>query len=131
MLTPYYGIFAVTGHTFRVGLERLQIPLIHFWPGRVICDKLEFTPGYVYQNVHPVWKIAIGASGTYVLLQIEAEDRHLGLLHFSATPAPHTTFRKLDIGNVSLSSCDEIALDDSLGLVFVANSGEINVISYA
>ncbi|KAJ6585831.1 hypothetical protein B0H19DRAFT_1228083 [Mycena capillaripes] len=132
MLVPYYGIFAVTGHTFRVGREHLEMPLIQFWPGSVNRDKLEFAPGYVYQNVLPVWQFAIGASGTYVLLlQIEGEDSPLGLVHFSATPAPHTTFRKLDIGNVSLSSCDQIAFDDSLGLVFVANSGKINVISYA
>jgi hypothetical protein len=58
-------------------------------------------------------------------------ERYLGLLHFSATPEPHTTFRKLDIGNVSLASCSQMALDDSLGLVFVVDgAGVVTIVSY-
>lgn len=59
------------------------------------------------------------------------EEAYLGLLHFSAATVPHTSFRKLDLGNVSLSSCDYITFDDSLGLVFVGYAGVVKVISYA
>jgi hypothetical protein len=89
-------------------------------------------------------QIAVGASGTYVLILVHKGeayrgeegylgegDGYLGLLHFSAAPVPHTTFRKLDSRDLPLLSCDQIVLDDSLGLVLVVDSaGKVTAISY-
>ncbi|KAJ6585836.1 hypothetical protein B0H19DRAFT_1110831 [Mycena capillaripes] len=129
-IPPHYGIFAVTHRTLWAGPGCPVLPLIHFWPARVTRNKLEFAPGCVYKHLQPISQIAIGASGKYVLFRVEEEHGYLGLLHFSATPAPRTTFRKLDIGNLPMSSLLQIALDDSLGLVFVHSPGEVTVISY-
>jgi hypothetical protein len=53
------------------------------------------------------------------------------LVHFSLTPTPHATFRKLDIGEVSPLSYDQIHLDESLGVVLLADaSGTVTCISY-
>ncbi|KAJ6521239.1 hypothetical protein B0H19DRAFT_1086485 [Mycena capillaripes] len=75
---------------------------------------------------------AVGASGQYMLLLVHEGNNglegtslnqygYLALLHFNSTPAPHFTFRKLDVGAVTLSFCYRIALDDSLGLVLVVD----------
>jgi hypothetical protein len=132
IFAPHYGIFAVTLRTFRVETEGLYIPLIHFWPAHITRDSLDFGQGCVYQHQHPIYAMAVGDSGTYAVILVKREDEsYLGLLHFSATPMPHTTFRKLDIRDVSLSFCVRIALDDALGLVFVGDTaGVITVISY-
>jgi hypothetical protein len=75
------------------------------------------------------------ASGTYVLILVRQEEPYLepylGLVHFSPAPVPHTTFRKLDVGDVMISSCREMALDESLGLVVVTDrDGRVTTISY-
>jgi hypothetical protein len=105
--------------------------LIHFWLGRAVHGNIEFGQVHLYEHVHHIHQMVVSASGTYVLLLATDVERYLGLVHFSAAPEPHTTFRKLDIGNVFLESCTQIALDDSLGLVFVVDgAGVVTVISY-
>jgi hypothetical protein len=55
----------------------------------------------------------------------------LGLVHFIPLPVPHTTFRKLDTGDVKLSSCRQIGLDDSLGLIAIMDEErQVTTISY-
>jgi hypothetical protein len=132
VFVPHYGIFAVTGRAFHFGQSlNPSMQFIHFWPGRTAQGNLEFGQVHLYEHPHDIRKMAVGASGTYVLLLATDVERYLGLLHFSATPEPHTTFRKLDIGNVFLASCSQIALDDSLGLVFVVDAGGVvTVVSY-
>jgi hypothetical protein len=80
--------------------------------------------------------VAVGASGTHVLFLARREEPYLelylGLVDFSPLPVPHTTFRKLDTGDVTLSSCIKIVLDDSLGLVAIMDEeGQVTTISYA
>ncbi|KAJ6526671.1 hypothetical protein B0H19DRAFT_1275522 [Mycena capillaripes] len=132
VVAPDYGIFAVTCRTLVPRARGDQVPLIHFWPGRVTHGNLEFGQVHLYEHFHPIREIAVGVSGTYVLLLVvEEEDGYLGLLHFSATPAPNTTFRKLDVQDVSPSFCSQIALDESLGLVCVVDTtGVVEIISY-
>lgn len=93
---------------------------------------LEFGQGYLWlplPDLHPIHDI-VGGSGTCVLLLVKQEPSYLGLVHFSAT-ASHTTFRKLDVGDFSVSSCDRVALDDSLGLVLAVDDvGILTAISY-
>jgi hypothetical protein len=89
--------------------------------------------------------MAVGASGAYALLLIHEGDAYpgdedydledgedyLGLLHFTATSTPHITFRRLDVPDVALRSCEHIAFDDSLGLALVLDkSGRMTTISY-
>ncbi|KAJ7816399.1 hypothetical protein B0H13DRAFT_2380422 [Mycena leptocephala] len=132
VFVPHYGIFAVTGGSFTFGQSPTPaMHLIHFWPGRIAHGNIEFGQVHLYEHVHHIHQMVVGASGTYVLLLATEVERYLGLVHFSAAPEPHTTFRKLDIGNVFLESCTQIALDDSLGLVFVVDgAGVVTVISY-
>ncbi|KAJ7809437.1 hypothetical protein B0H13DRAFT_1927923 [Mycena leptocephala] len=99
---------------------------------RALHGNIEFGQVHLYEHVHHIHQMVVSASGTYVLLLATDVERYLGLVHFSAAPEPHTTFRKLDIGNVPLASCTQIAFDDSLGLVFVVDgAGVVMVISYA
>ncbi|KAJ7828308.1 hypothetical protein B0H13DRAFT_1917160 [Mycena leptocephala] len=132
VFVPHYGIFAVTGRSFTFGQSLTPtMHLIHFWPGRAVHANIEFGQVHLYEHVHHIHQMVVSASGTYVLLLATDVERYLGLVHFSAAPEPHTTFRKLDIGNVFLESCTQIALDDSLGLVFVVDgAGVATVISY-
>ncbi|KAJ7646435.1 hypothetical protein DFH06DRAFT_1210550 [Mycena polygramma] len=128
---PHYGVVAVTWQL--INMDGSQIPLIYFWPGRVTGSDLTFGPGYVYRHPHYIHHIKVGGSGAYALLWVwdEEQGSSLELLHISATPAPHTTFRKLDLDDVTLSDGCLIELDDSLGLVFVWNSEGMKVISYS
>ncbi|KAJ7646407.1 hypothetical protein DFH06DRAFT_1332775 [Mycena polygramma] len=130
MLVPHYGVAALTLSTVR-GDDKLNF--IHFWTGHITADEnIEFDQGYVYQHDDPISQIAVGSSGTYVLILVQPNPSlsYLGLLHFSATPAPHRTFRKLDLGDFS-ALVARIAFDDSLGLVVVVEfDGKITAISY-
>ncbi|KAJ7769889.1 hypothetical protein B0H16DRAFT_1686008 [Mycena metata] len=53
-------------------------------------------------------------------IKLDEED-YLGLLRFSTTPTPHTTFRKLDIGDAfeRLGVVSQMALDEALGTIFL------------
>ncbi|KAJ7101989.1 hypothetical protein C8R44DRAFT_808986 [Mycena epipterygia] len=132
MVSPEYGIFAVTLRKFG-----MRISVIHFWPAHRIHDgKLHFGPACFYEHTGSVHRMAVGTSGTYVALMVlerEGSDgeSYLGLLHFSATPLPHTTFRKLDTGNLTFGESSQIALDDALGLILVVDeAGGMTAISY-
>jgi hypothetical protein len=131
VFVPDYGIFAVTSRSFT--LEAAHRTFIHFWTGHAIHGDLELSQGCVYEHPQSIVRMAVGASGTYVLLLIGSWRRgeSLGLVHFEATPVPHTTFRKLDVGDAPLHSCVQIALDDALGLVLlVGPEGETTLLSY-
>ncbi|KAJ6545821.1 hypothetical protein DFH09DRAFT_1088074 [Mycena vulgaris] len=95
-------------------------PLEHFWPARATRKKLEFAQGCVYRHVHPVLEMAIGASGTYILLQVQGEEASIW--------ASYTSLQPCTAQDVSESS-GGMALDDSLGLVFIFGT-IVNVISY-
>jgi hypothetical protein len=137
---PITEFFAVTS---QVGIIRrpdsgtkLKLNLIQFWPGHADpdSDNIEFGPGCYCQHPDRILNLAAGASGTYVLSVRQEKpylEPYLGLVHFSPLPVPHTTFRKLDTGDVTLSSCREIFLDDSLGLVAILDDeGQVTTISY-
>ncbi|KAJ6585749.1 hypothetical protein B0H19DRAFT_427066 [Mycena capillaripes] len=136
VLSPHFGIFAVTIGKFAINTNpRTHIALVHFWAGRTICGILDFGEGCFYQPSHPIYSLAVGASGTNIVLcgkDTETDEDWVGLLHFNATPTPHTTFRRLDLGDLALSDgIAQIVLDDSLGLVFVVNNvGQVSVLSY-
>ncbi|KAF8189559.1 hypothetical protein K438DRAFT_1936035, partial [Mycena galopus ATCC 62051] len=130
LFTPHYGIFAVTWRYFT---SARSDSWIHFRPAHVIDGHLEFDQEYVYDHPHPISRITTGVSGTYVLLQARptGEESYLGLVHFCATPIPHTSFRKLDIDQALVSSCAEFALDDALGLVLLMDAErKVTVLSY-
>ncbi|KAJ7308669.1 hypothetical protein DFH08DRAFT_899882 [Mycena albidolilacea] len=113
--------------------EAAHTTFIHFRLGRAIRGDLELSQGCVYEHPQPVVRMAVGASGTYVLLLIGSrhQEKSLGLVHFEATPVPHTTFRKLGAGDAPLHSCVQVALDDALGLVLLVGlEGETTVLSY-
>jgi hypothetical protein len=138
---PEYGVFAVTCREFK--WEGRQRSVIHFWLGQAVDGNLVIGQAHFYEHTDVIRQIAVGASGTYVLILVHKGDYrgeegylgegdgYLGLLHFSAAPVPHTTFRKLDSRDLPLLSCDQIVLDDSLGLVLVVDSaGKVTTISY-
>ncbi|KAJ6541304.1 hypothetical protein B0H10DRAFT_2203487 [Mycena sp. CBHHK59/15] len=129
---PHYDIAAVTFSTTLVIEDDLYVNLIHFWTGRITRDEnIEFGKGYAYQHHGCIHHMAVGGSGTYILLLVMQEPSYLGLLNFSAAPAPHTTFRKLDIADYLVSSCAHVAFYDSLGWVLaVDNEGRMTAISY-
>ncbi|KAJ7843949.1 hypothetical protein B0H13DRAFT_2412134 [Mycena leptocephala] len=139
LFTPHYGIFAVASLVAtisRAGSDS-KLNLIHFWPGHADrdSDNIEFGPSCCCQHPDRILNLAAGASGTYVLFLARREkpylEPYLGLVHFSPLPVPHTTFRKLDTGDVTLSSSREIFLDDSLGLVAILDDeGQVTTISY-
>jgi hypothetical protein len=139
--TPDYGVFATTCREFK--WKGRQTSVVHFWPADVADGHLDVGQACFYQHADVIRKIAVGASSTYMLILIyrggaytEDEggyvgDGYLGLLHFSSTPTPHVTFRKLDIGKLSPTLAYKIALDDSLGLVLVRDdSGRVTAFSY-
>jgi hypothetical protein len=136
VFAPHYGIFTVTSLAGTVrGTE--PVNLVHFWPGHADCnsDTIEFGPACAYRHPDHISNTAVGVSGTYVLLLVRQEEPYLepylGLVHFSPAPTPHTTFRKLDVADVKISSCQEMALDESLGLVIVIDGdGRVTTISY-
>ncbi|KAJ7822759.1 hypothetical protein B0H13DRAFT_1919981 [Mycena leptocephala] len=93
VFVPHYGIFAVTGRSFTFGQSLTPtMHLIHFWPGRAVHGNIEFGQVHLYEHVHHIHQMVVGASGTYVLLLATDVERYLGLVHFSAAPEPHTTF---------------------------------------
>ncbi|KAJ7089568.1 hypothetical protein C8R44DRAFT_861423 [Mycena epipterygia] len=107
MTSPDYGVLAVTYR--RVKWEGRWVSVIHFGPAHAVYDKLRF--GQKDGDTNPT--------------------SYLGL-HFSAIPFPHITFRKLDIEDLVLTYYAQIALDDTLGQVFVVDGGgRMTVISYA
>ncbi|KAJ6557709.1 hypothetical protein B0H19DRAFT_1234797 [Mycena capillaripes] len=138
---PDYGVFAVTLRAF-VWQGRHR-SVIHFWPGHTGNGQLDVGRAHFYEHTNRIRRIAVGISGTYVLIlvyrgQNDEEkylgkgDGYLGLVHFTPGPVPHTRFRKLDIGDVSPLYINEMALDESLGLVlFVDDLGKLTAISYA
>ncbi|KAJ7766043.1 hypothetical protein B0H16DRAFT_1522863 [Mycena metata] len=139
---PDYGIFAVASTVFEWA-QQSRSSMVHFWPGNTVGGNLDVGPACFYHDTGGVLgRTAVGRSGTYVLTLIHEGDvfngnsqysqRYLGLVHFSSTPTPHTTFRKLDIGDApSLRSIRQIALDDSIGLVLLLDdAGILTAISY-
>jgi hypothetical protein len=139
VFAPHYGIFAVTSQVGKIRRpdSDAKFSLIHFWPGHADpdSDNIEFGPCCFYEHPDRISNVAVGASGTHVLFLVRQEELYLepylGLVHFSPLPVPHTTFRKLDAGDVTLSSCREIILDDSLGLVAIMDDeGQVTTISY-
>ncbi|KAJ7902416.1 hypothetical protein B0H13DRAFT_2026331 [Mycena leptocephala] len=142
LFAPRYGIFAVASLAGTVSLDMRRadstskLNLITFWPGHADrgSDNIEFGPGCFYQHPDHILEVAVGDSGTHVLFLVRQEpyrEPYLGLVHFVPLPVPHTTFRKLDTGDVTLSSCIEIVLDDSLGLVAIMDEErQVTTISY-
>ncbi|KAJ6560006.1 hypothetical protein B0H19DRAFT_107796 [Mycena capillaripes] len=145
VFAPDYGVFAVTCRTLKWKGRRRSV--IHFWPGRTANGHLDVGQAHFYEHTDIIHQIAVGPSGTYVLIVVlKADyrddetyfgegDGYVGLLHFSPTPTPHTTFRKLDIGGAVPLMCNQILLDDALGLVIFAYSTgretqEVTTLSY-
>ncbi|KAJ7606955.1 hypothetical protein DFH06DRAFT_1347729 [Mycena polygramma] len=135
--SPQYGVFAVHQRRIHVAEHNLELVLFHSAHPTGEGD-LEFGPGCCYQHAHAgtndIRAMVVGVSGTYVLLRlVEGQEHCLGLVHYSPFPVPHTSFRKLDVGNVVLTSVSQrqMALDDPLGLVCVVDDhGCMRVISY-
>jgi hypothetical protein len=132
VFAPHYGIFAIT-----LLLGDTKPHSIHFWPGHADpdSDNIVFGSSCFYQHPDRISRVAVGASGTHVLFLVRQEEPYLepylGLVHFVPLPVPHTIFHKLDTGDVKLSSCIEIGLDDSLGLVAIMDKeGQVTTISY-
>ncbi|KAJ7023883.1 hypothetical protein C8F04DRAFT_1270882 [Mycena alexandri] len=140
---PDYGIFAVTSTVFEWE-EQSRSALVHFWPGNTVGGNLHVDPACFFHDTGGmIAGTAVGHSGTYVLTLVReggifdenSQDawRYLGLVHFSSTPTPHTTFRRLEIGDAApLHSIRQIALDESLGLVLLLDDiGTLTGICYA
>jgi hypothetical protein len=145
VFAPHYGVFAVTWRELLCKDWERRSFMIHFWPGDADNGNLNIGPGSFYEHPDRICQMAVGASGAYALILVhegdgypgeegyysEDDEDYLGLLHFKATSTPHITFRKLEVPDVSLRSCEHIALDDSLGLVLVLDkAGRMTAISY-
>ncbi|KAJ7605690.1 hypothetical protein DFH06DRAFT_1252553 [Mycena polygramma] len=134
LFPPTYGVFAVTYRSFR--WDNIVVSAIHFWPAHAQSNtnRVYFEQGCFYEHPDPIAHIAVGASGTYVLLLVLDSTQggpYLGLLHFSRTPFPRTTFRRLDTGTYQLSGCLQVALDDALGLALLVDArAGLTVFSY-
>ncbi|KAF7349452.1 hypothetical protein MSAN_01735200 [Mycena sanguinolenta] len=133
VFAPQYGIFAVICRSFS-SVQDEELAFIHFRPARMVHGELEFSQSCVYRHGEAISDVAVGVSGTYVLLRINPANAtpYLGLVHFNATPVPHTTFRRLEVEDTLVFSCVQIAFDEQQGLVLlVDNVGEMTVLSYA
>ncbi|KAJ6451316.1 hypothetical protein C8R45DRAFT_91801 [Mycena sanguinolenta] len=136
IVVPHYGIFAVTCRSFTYDSRLEGFALIHFRAAyaKSIQEDLEFRQGMIYKHHHYIHAMALGLSGTYVLIlarDLNRKKGYLGLVHFSATPVPSTTFRKLDVDGALVASCAKIALDDALGLVLLLDwEGKMTIFSY-
>ncbi|KAJ7608950.1 hypothetical protein DFH06DRAFT_1346632 [Mycena polygramma] len=134
LFPPTCGIFAIACRLFL--WANSIFPTIQFCPARAdgLSGGISFEPSCFYDHPDQIDQIAVGISGTYVLLLVRHPVHtppYLGLLHFSGTPVPRTTFWKLDIGIFDLSGCVQVALDDALGLVLLVDiGGGLTVISY-
>ncbi|KAJ7825426.1 hypothetical protein B0H13DRAFT_2374961 [Mycena leptocephala] len=107
----HFGVFTVTCRNFT--WDELNIRMIHFWPGRIVDGSISVGQGCFYEHPDPIGQIAVGASGTYVLLLV----RWL--------PWP-TAFQLESVAH----HISEIG-HDALGLVFAVDSGgKIKAISY-
>lgn len=105
---------------------------MHFWPGHSGLDQLHFEHACYYKHSHPISEMVVGDSGTYVLIVVREGEGYLGVLHFSAMPAPHVTFQKFDTGALAVTQCSHFAFDESLGLILAADKeGKLAIISYA
>lgn len=139
---PDFGIFAVTYRSFK--WEDRKTAFIHFWSAQAADGILNIGQCHPCELGDPTVGMAVSVSGTYVLVLVhKGENRpgdeaysgdrgsYLGLLHFTSTPTPHSTFRKLEIENISSLSCTQIALDDTLGLVLALDDvGNMTAIWY-
>ncbi|KAJ6522291.1 hypothetical protein B0H19DRAFT_1203079 [Mycena capillaripes] len=130
---PDYGVFAATARSFT--LEGRQSSIVHFWPGHAAADgDLDIGAGHFYKLPDVIRHVAVGPSGRYMLIVFrnkKKDHEYLGLLHLESNPTPHVTFRKLNVGAVTSFSCHHISLDDSLGLVLVADdTGTVTVYSF-
>ncbi|KAJ7820281.1 hypothetical protein B0H13DRAFT_2130484 [Mycena leptocephala] len=118
IFAPDYGVFAVTYRDFE--WEGRGCFMVHFWPRHADDEgNIDIGQGVFYEHKDRILQMAVGQYLPRNNGFLETGEPYLGLLHFRATPAPHTTFRRLDIGNLSLR------------LVLVLNqSGTITAISY-
>ncbi|KAJ7734421.1 hypothetical protein B0H16DRAFT_1467552 [Mycena metata] len=116
-----------------------SISVIHFWQGETAEGDTILRPGksYYYEQRGNIRLWAVSHSGTYVLLLVVAASSsdgkdYLGLLRFSTTPTPHTTFRKMDIGDEveRLGSVSWMALDDSRGTIFLLDQEDELVLRF-
>lgn len=138
LFSPEYGVFATTCRDFTWDGHHTSV--VHFWPGKSTADEtLDVGQGYFYEVPDRIRQTAVSASGRYMLLVHTGNyylgrnniHEYLGLLHFNLTPTPHITFRKLDVGVMTSESCDQIAIDDALGLVFVVDiAGMVTIYSF-
>ncbi|KAJ6522286.1 hypothetical protein B0H19DRAFT_1086203 [Mycena capillaripes] len=114
LFRPHYDIIAATARDFSWEGQRSSI--VHFWQGRSAADgDLNIGPGFFYELPDVIRQTAVGPSGRYMLLLVHKQrdglggtnpHGYLGLLHFNPTATPHSTFRKLDIGDFAFLRSD-------------------------
>ncbi|KAJ7142519.1 hypothetical protein C8R44DRAFT_865849 [Mycena epipterygia] len=107
---------------------------VHFWPAEHDGARLTVAPLCFYEHPCKVEAVAVGSSGTWGIV-VDLEDRN-GLVQYIGGPIPHVTFRRLHIPDVEMEPRLKIALDDRLGILYVANrigtkGYRLSVVSYA
>ncbi|KAJ7727551.1 hypothetical protein DFH07DRAFT_851746 [Mycena maculata] len=135
LLPPKYGVFNVTRRTSEVRTagfpERTQ--RVYFWPAADPGNdsRLEFGEVCAYEHPTEITGPFCGSSGRVAVLIDRGQRRHflrpqtgLGVVRYAAHPAPHTTFHRLDTAAVGINFYTAVvALDDTLGVVYVTHLG--------
>ncbi|CAK5266793.1 unnamed protein product [Mycena citricolor] len=148
---PTHGVFAVSDRAFQVSgrnEDGSQTHFLHIWvtrpdPSPQSAEPFALDPAvYWYEHPDPVLNVAVGQSGTYVLLLCVPADldvaaaRHpeahsyAGICRFDCAKRVWT-FEKLNLGRWRLKNYVSIVLDDALGLIFAVDKfGWMDVIQY-
>ncbi|KAJ7142493.1 hypothetical protein C8R44DRAFT_865829 [Mycena epipterygia] len=92
---------------------------VHFWPAEHDGARLVVAPLCSYEHPCKVEAVAVGSSGTWGIV-VDLENQH-GLVQYVGGPTPHVTFRRLHIPDVEMEPRLKIALDDRLGILYIAN----------
>lgn len=135
---PKYGVLNATLRSSSyqphdAGWEQLYS--VHFWPAEY--DGSDLAVGSLCSYDHPCeisW-LAVGSSATCGVIM--DENAALGLVRYFPQPTPHVEFRPLHVSpeTRARSQYDEIALDDRLGIFYMANRESprwrMTVVSYA
>lgn len=147
ILAPTYGVFAVTERISQKITEK-TVYRVYFSPAAQDGSRhLQFQELFFYEHPFQLTQLAAGVSGRYAAitdLNLRTPspgsarfETSLGLVRYAAYPTAQTTFHRLDTASADINVLTAtIALDDALGVVYLANLGareaaKLYVLSYA
>ncbi|KAJ7454616.1 hypothetical protein B0H11DRAFT_2069212 [Mycena galericulata] len=133
---PKYGVLKLIQRTsyIRREDETAEFHGIYFWPAEYDGSTLRTDPLCVYEHSSEVMRDAVGLSAACGI--IVDQNNAFGLVQYFSRPTPHVEFRAIDIPAIDVKTIRNIALDDGLGVLYIAEREEtgsycLTVVSYA